>query len=84
MADKAQAPSEIRTLADGVHFLGMDGEYAILKVNVKRSLGPSKTGKSLMTANTRGNVKVPSSDASLSVKAFFPNPDKPKGSGDGE
>lgn len=74
----------VRQIADGVVFVDNDGEFITLKVavNKEKNLGPSQTGKSLMLANTRGNVAVPGTDIKLGLKMFYPNPDKPSSSGE--
>lgn len=74
----------VRTIADGVVFVDMDDEFVTLKVarNKEKNLGASQTGKSLMLANTRGNVAIPGTDIKLGLKMFYPNPDKPGASGE--
>ena len=40
----------------------VEGETLIIKVDLSKDFGPSKSGKTIMIASTEGNVSVPDRD----------------------
>jgi len=41
----------------------VDGNKLIITVDLDKTMGPSKSGKSIIVASTRGNISVPKNDA---------------------
>jgi hypothetical protein len=43
----------------GSNFTGLvQGDELILRINLKKSVGPSNTGKTMIIATTRGNIPI--------------------------
>ncbi len=40
----------------------VEGETLILKVDLSKDFGPSKSGKTIIVASTEGNVTIPKRD----------------------
>ncbi len=49
------------TLGDNVQ-AEVKGDQLIIVVNLKRDLGPSKSGKTRLVASTKGNPEIPGTD----------------------
>lgn len=47
-----------------------DGDKLIITVDLTRDLGPSSSGKTTVIASTRGNAKVPDSDAMIGLNVY--------------
>jgi hypothetical protein len=45
--------------------LTLEGEVLVIKVDLSKTQGPSKSGKSIIIATTAGNAKVPGHDGVL-------------------
>ena len=47
-----------------------DGNKLIIEVDMNQDLGPSSSGKTRVIASTRGNAKVPESDAMIGLNVY--------------
>lgn len=47
-----------------------DGDKLIIEVDLSVDLGPSSSGKTNVIASTRGNAKVPDSDAQIGLNVY--------------
>jgi hypothetical protein len=48
----------------------VEGDRLIITVDLSVDLGPSKSGKTRVIASTRGNAKVPNSDAMAGINIY--------------
>lgn len=47
-----------------------EGDKLIIEVDMSQDLGPSSSGKTTVIASTRGNAKVPESDAMIGLNVY--------------
>lgn len=47
-----------------------DGDKLILEIDLSVELGPSRSGKTILIASTKGNKPVPDSEATIGVNCF--------------
>ena len=48
----------------------VEGETLIIKVDLSKDFGPSKSGKTIMIASTEGNVSVPKRDEKIGLNVY--------------
>lgn len=48
----------------------IEGETLTIKVNLKQDLGLSKSGKTRIIATSRGNAKIPGTDATIGLNIY--------------
>ena len=48
----------------------VEGETIIIKVDLNRDFGPSKSGKTIIIASTEGNVSVPDRDEKIGLNVY--------------
>jgi len=48
----------------------VDGEILIIKVDLSKDFGPSKSGKTIIVASTEGNVSVPERDEKIGLNIY--------------
>jgi hypothetical protein len=52
----------------------VDGDKLLITVDLSKTFGPSKSGKTIIIASTEGNQSVPGTDAKIGLNVY-----KPKG-----
>ena len=50
--------------------LTVEGEILIIKVDLSKNFGPSKSGKTIIVASTEGNVSVPERDEKIGLNIY--------------
>jgi hypothetical protein len=48
----------------------VEGNILIIKVDLTKDFGPSKSGKTIMVASTEGNVDVPERDEKIGLNVY--------------
>ena len=48
----------------------VEGEALIIKVDLSKDFGPSKSGKTIIIASTEGNVSVPERDEKIGLNIY--------------
>ena len=48
----------------------VEGDTLIIKVNLSKDFGPSKSGKTIMVASTEGNVSVPDRNEKIGLNVY--------------
>ena len=48
----------------------VEGETLIIKVDLSKDFGPSKSGKTIMIASTEGNVSVPERKEKVGLNVY--------------
>ena len=48
----------------------VEGEFLIIKVDLSKDFGPSKSGKTIIIASTEGNVSVPERDEKIGLNVY--------------
>ncbi len=48
----------------------VEGNILIIKVDLTRDFGPSKSGKTIIIASTEGNVSVPERDEKIGLNVY--------------
>ena len=48
----------------------VDGETLIIKVDLSKDFGPSKSGKTIIVASTEGNVTIPERDEKIGLNIY--------------
>jgi len=48
----------------------VEGETLIIKVDLTKDFGPSKSGKTIIIASTEGNVSVPDRDEKIGLNVY--------------
>jgi hypothetical protein len=48
----------------------VEGDTLIIKVDLTRDFGPSKSGKTIIIASTEGNVSVPERDEKIGLNVY--------------
>ena len=48
----------------------VEGETLIIKVDLSKDFGPSKSGKTIIIASTEGNVSVPERDEKIGLNVY--------------
>ena len=48
----------------------IEGNILIIKVDLTKEFGPSKSGKTIMVASTEGNVAVPDRDEKIGLNVY--------------
>jgi len=48
----------------------VEGEILTIKVDLSKSFGPSKSGKTIIVASTEGNVPVPERDEKIGLNVY--------------
>lgn len=48
----------------------VNGDELVIKVNLKEDLGLSKSGKTRIIATSRGNYKIPGTDATIGLNVY--------------
>ena len=48
----------------------VQGEVLIIKVDLSKDFGPSKSGKTIIIASTEGNVSVPERDEKIGLNIY--------------
>lgn len=48
----------------------VEGDTLIIKVDLTRDFGPSKSGKTILIASTEGNVSVPERDEKIGLNIY--------------
>jgi len=52
--------------------LAVNGDILTITVDLSKSCGPSKSGKSITIASSRGNVQVEGTEAKLGLNIYRP------------
>ena len=50
--------------------MAVQGETLIIKVDLSKDFGPSKSGKTIIVASTEGNVSVPERDEKIGLNIY--------------
>lgn len=50
--------------------LTVEGETLIIKVDLSKDFGPSKSGKTIIVASTEGNVTIPERDERIGLNIY--------------
>ena len=50
--------------------MNVEGETLVIKVDLTKEFGPSKSGKTIMVASTEGNVSVPDRDEKIGLNVY--------------
>ena len=50
--------------------LEVEGNILIIKVDLSKDFGPSKSGKTRIIATTAGNIAVPGTDATIGLNVY--------------
>ena len=53
----------------------VEGETLIIKVDLSRDFGPSKSGKTIIVGSTEGNVSVPEREEKIGLNIYRYPPD---------
>jgi hypothetical protein len=48
----------------------VEGETLIIKVDLSKDFGPSKSGKTIIVASTAGNVPIPDRDEKIGLNVY--------------
>ena len=48
----------------------VDGEILIIKVDLAKEFGPSKSGKTIIVATSEGNVTIPERDEKIGLNGY--------------
>ncbi len=48
----------------------VEEETLIIKVDLSRDFGPSKSGKTIIVASTEGNVSIPNKDKKIGLNVY--------------
>ncbi|MDB9822956.1 hypothetical protein OAC89_04570 [Deltaproteobacteria bacterium] len=48
----------------------VEGDTLIIKIDLTRDFGPSKSGKTVIVASTEGNVSVPDRDEKIGLNIY--------------
>ena len=48
----------------------VEGNKAIITIEIDKEFGPSSTGKTIIVASTRGTVAIPNTNVRLGLNAF--------------
>jgi len=48
----------------------VEGEALIIKVDLSKDFGPSKSGKTIIIASTEGNVSIPERDEKIGLNVY--------------
>ena len=48
----------------------VDGELLIIKVDLAKEFGPSKSGKTIIVATSEGNVTIPERDEKIGLNVY--------------
>lgn len=50
--------------------MSVEGEVLVIKVDLTKEFGPSKSGKTVIVASTEGNVSVPDRDEKIGLNVY--------------
>ncbi|MFC1869173.1 hypothetical protein ACFL0H_13735 [Thermodesulfobacteriota bacterium] len=50
--------------------MSIEGEILVIKVDLSKEFGPSKSGKTIMVASTEGNVSVLDRDEKIGLNVY--------------
>ena len=50
--------------------MNVEGETLIIKVDLSKDFGPSRSGKTIIVASTEGNVSVPERDEKIGLNVY--------------
>ena len=50
--------------------MSVQGDTLIVKVDLTKNFGPSKSGKTIMIASTEGNVSVPDREEKIGLNVY--------------
>ena len=50
--------------------MAVEGEILIIKVDLSKDFGPSKSGKTIIVASTEGNMSVPERDEKIGLNIY--------------
>ena len=50
--------------------MSLEGDTLIIKVDLTKDFGPSKSGKTIIVASTEGNVSIPDRDEKIGLNVY--------------
>jgi hypothetical protein len=50
--------------------MAVEGDILIIKIDLARNFGPSRSGKTVIVASTEGNVSVPDRDEKIGINVY--------------